>query len=317
MFLITFSGVENHPLASLARHGGVYAVPQADGPEAALFCLTALQTVLTRLEDQDSREVVFRIPHLPVVSQQFLIDSSDSKLFFLGGSRLIQDLNILMTNGIKNYTRFEIRQVWSGTNLYQLVVGADLHGTWNLSVSSPEHRTSSELLYLVISSPRPLDSLAPWVDNHLEQEEVEDRPVSLYWLLDDDQHEEKVTATVTGPNTSVAITMKDDGLLSPDLVAGDGLYSATLHTLRQPGWHSPLLSASLPSALPSSLQPSLTTAGQGFYLLQPLTTPPPPDRVTDLVIQEEPEPNSSVVRLAFTEPWYWGSEAGQGEGRHM
>ena len=173
-------------------------------------------------------------------------------------------------------------QLWdSHTNLLHLDVSGEVtEGIYRLSVD--KYNSSIQMIASSKSS-RPL--LPPWVGSHMRKGPVEATQVSsvpLYWLLDEDLKEEEkgVMAEVELPdNTSVSIPLTDDGLLSPDLVAGDFLFSGAFYALTSKGWYSPLLTSPLPSNLTSSsLKPSRVRVGQAFYTQEPLTEPPTPAR---------------------------------------
>ena len=81
-------------------------------------------------------------------------------------------------------------------------------------------------------------------------------------------------------NESIAIPLTDDGLVSPDVIAGDFLFSGSFYALTSTGWYSPLLSTALPSNLTdTSLKPTRMVAGEAFYVQKPLSEPPPPSRL--------------------------------------
>ena len=108
--------------------------------------------------------------------------------------------------------------------------------------------------------------------------------VPIFWLLDDEGVDKVVYKEVLAQvefanNESIAIPLTDDGLLSPDLVVGDFLFSGSFYALTSTGWYSPLLTTALPSNLTdTSLKPTRMVAGQAFYVQKPLTEPPPPSR---------------------------------------
>ena len=78
-------------------------------------------------------------------------------------------------------------------------------------------------------------------------------------------------------NTTIPIPLTDDGLLSPDLVAEDSLFSGAFYALTSKGWYSPLLTTPLTSNVTtSSPKPRRVIVGQAFYTQEPLTEPPTP-----------------------------------------
>ena len=172
-------------------------------------------------------------------------------------------------------------QLWdSHTNLRHLdVTGEVTAGIYRLSV---DKYNSSIQMISSSRSTRPL--LPPWVGSHMRRglwDATQVSSVPLYWLLEEELLEqEEVIAEVNLPNnTTVPIPLTNDGLLSPDLVAEDSIFSGAFYALTSKGWYSPLLSTSLPSNLTtSSLKPTRVTVGQAFYTQEPLTEPPTPSR---------------------------------------
>ena len=173
-------------------------------------------------------------------------------------------------------------RLWdSHTNLLHLDVSGEVtEGIYRLSIE--KYNSSIQMIASSWSTQGPL--LAPWVGSHMRQgawDATQDSSVPLYWLLEEELSEQKqVIAQVKLPdNTTVPIPLTDDGLLSPDLVAEDSLFSGAFYALTSKGWYSPLLTTPLPSNLTtSSLKPTRVTVGQSFYTQEPLTEPPIPAR---------------------------------------
>ena len=173
----------------------------------------------------------------------------------------------------------KVTPIWdSHTNLLHLDVSGEVtEGMYRLSVD--KYNSSIQMIASSKSS-RPL--LPPWVGSHVRRGLVDATLVSsvpLYWLLEEDLKEEVMAEVELPDNTTVSIPLTDDGLLSPDLVAGDSLFSGAFYALTSKGWYSPLLTSPLPSNLTgSSLKPSRVAVGQAFYTQEPLTEPPAPSR---------------------------------------
>ena len=223
--------------------------------------------------------------------------SHNRLLFLLDGGELPVTLNITITNGTNRFSSMfevtdqiyqllsssvpKVTQLWdSHTNLLHLdVSGQVTAGIYRLSV---EKYNSSIQMIASSWSNRPL--LPPWVGNHMRQgpwDATQVSSVPLYWLLEEEfLEQEEVIAEVKLPdNTTVPIPLTDDGLLSPDLVADDSLFSGAFYALTSKGWYSPLLSTPLPSNLTTSrLKPTRVTVGQAFFTQEPLTEPPTPSR---------------------------------------
>ena len=184
--------------------------------------------------------------------------------------------------GISCFHSFpKVTKMWdSQTNILQLDVSGEVsEGLYSLSIE--KYNSTIQMIASSRTSHRPF--LPPWVGSHMRRgpwNATQVSSVPLYWLLEDELKEQEVIAQVElADNTSHSIPLTDDGLLSPDLVAGDSLFSGAFYALTSKGWYSPLLTAPLPSNLTtSSLKPTRVTVGQAFYTQESLTEPPTPSR---------------------------------------
>ena len=172
-------------------------------------------------------------------------------------------------------------QLWdSHTNLLNLEVSGEVtDGIYSLSI---EKYNGS--VHMIASSRSSRQLLPPWVGSHVRRDPVDANQVSnvpVFWLLEEELKVQEVWAQVElSDNKSLPIPLTDDGLLSPDLVARDSLFSGAFYALISKGWCSPLLNATTQSNLAtnSSLKQTRVTAGQAFYTREPLTEPPSPAR---------------------------------------
>ena len=155
-------------------------------------------------------------------------------------------------------------------------------GVYSLSID--KYNSSIHMISSLWSSQQ---LLPPWVGSHVTKNPVDATKISsvaVFWMLDDVGVDKVVDKEVVAQvefanNESIAIPLTDDGLLSPDLVVGDFLFSGSFYALTSTGWYSPLLTTALPSNLTeTSLKPTRTVAGQAFYVQKPLIEPPPPSR---------------------------------------
>ena len=155
-------------------------------------------------------------------------------------------------------------------------------GVYSLSID--KYNSSIHMISSLWSSQQ---LLPPWVGSHVTKNPVDATQTSsvpVFWMLDDEGVDKVVDKEVVAQvefanNESIAIPLTDDGLLSPDLVVGDFLFSGSFYALTSTGWYSPLLTTVLPSNLTeTSLKPTRMVAGQAFYVQKPLIEPPPPSR---------------------------------------
>ena len=125
-------------------------------------------------------------------------------------------------------------------------------GVYSLSID--KYNSS---IYMISSLWSSQQLLPPWVGSHVTKNPVDATQISsvpVYWLLGDEEvakvvDKEVVAQVEFANNESIAIPLTDDGLLSPDLVAGDFLFSGSFYALTSSGWYSPLLTTALPSNL--------------------------------------------------------------------
>jgi len=312
VFVISFSSAPINPLlVKLTAFGGIFSIEENAGNTnlgAEAWSIQAFHYIFAKIRNVESVVKRGRIEKGTfATSQDFVLTSSDvlspGRLVLLVPQAANPAISLTSPDNKTFSNPTQILQVWDSQVPVQVLYSVGDQGTWTINATAEQD--GIDFLFCTETS-----TVQPTVWHQFREAPeavngTKDKSVTVYSY--NPEGSEKTIIASTGGHPAEAIKVVDNGLLAPDTMAEDGIYSGHFYQINRTGCYNLWREIRSPSQ-PEGLEMIYIELSPGFVVSVPTNQAGPdttaPARITDLVVirQETTQLNNIQVSIGFTEP---------------